>query len=151
MIVVADTNILLRLLDRKSGEHLATLTAVNRLTQDGHELTVCAQVMIEFWSVSTRPASANGLGVSAVEAAAFLRYVTNVMRVLPEPPDVGARWWTLVESYGVISKQAHDARLVALMNAHGMRKLLTRNVTDFKRFAEVDCVTPEAVVAGAAP
>ena len=44
--------------------------------------------------------------------------------------------------HSVLGKQAHDTRLVALMEAHGLTHLLTFNAGDFARFPGVTCVEP---------
>jgi predicted nucleic acid-binding protein len=41
----------------------------------------------------------------------------------------------------------HDARLVALMNVHGVRQILTFNTGDFVRF-EIEALHPSAVASG---
>jgi hypothetical protein len=46
------------------------------------------------------------------------------------------------------SKVAHDAKLVAAMVRHQVTHLLTFNVDDFARFAEITAITPDAVVTG---
>jgi predicted nucleic acid-binding protein len=41
----------------------------------------------------------------------------------------------------VSGKPTHDVRLVALMKAHSLERLLTLNPADFKRF-DIEIVTP---------
>ena len=41
----------------------------------------------------------------------------------------------MVTTLGVIGKQVHDARLVAVCHAHGVTHLLTFNVAHFSRLA----------------
>jgi hypothetical protein len=55
--------------------------------------------------------------------------------LLEETPDVYQAWKTLVSTLGVIGKQVHDARLVAICHVHGIPDLLTFNVTHFTRMA----------------
>jgi predicted nucleic acid-binding protein len=151
MTVLVDTNILLRAVDDSSAEHSVSAVALRRLSADGHDPVMCAQVMIEFWSVATRPKPSNGLGFDLAHAARLLDDFTRSIRVLPEPPDMAARWRHLITTYTVISKQSHDARLAAVVDAYGFRNLLTLNVGDFRRYAEVTCFPPADVVAGIAP
>jgi predicted nucleic acid-binding protein len=63
---------------------------------------------------------------------------------LLETPAVFVEWLRLVSVHAVLGKQAHDARLVALMNVHGVPNLLTFNAGDFKRYGIV-AVSPENV------
>ena len=39
-------------------------------------------------------------------------------------------------------KQVHDANIVATMQAHGLRRLLTHNTADFARFGALIQVEP---------
>ena len=36
--------------------------------------------------------------------------------------------------HGVVGSKVHDARLVAAMNVHGVRRILTFNTDDFTRY-----------------
>jgi predicted nucleic acid-binding protein len=45
-----------------------------------------------------------------------------------------------------MGKQVHDTRLVAAMLTHNITHLLTFNVDDFKRFADIVVVDPRSVV-----
>jgi predicted nucleic acid-binding protein len=47
--------------------------------------------------------------------------------------------------HGVVGVKVHDARLVATMNVHGVRRLLTFNAGDFARY-EIEVVQPAAVL-----
>jgi len=102
-------------------------------------------VAIEFWSVATRPTSANGLGLGPEEAEAALRDAEQWIVWLPEPPDIGVRWRALVTRYRVEGRQAHDARLVAFMEACGLNQLLTLNVADFRRYTTITALHPSTV------
>lgn len=63
MTILVDTNILLRTFDRSSMEHQVCVDALRKLDDLGRNLVICAQVMIEFWSVSTRPTPGKRHGV----------------------------------------------------------------------------------------
>ena len=60
-------------------------------------------------------------------------------------------WQALARNYDVKGKNAHDARLVAAMQRHGIGHLLTFNKPDFTRFAGVCVFTPAEVLAGQVP
>ncbi|MEQ8846643.1 type II toxin-antitoxin system VapC family toxin [Botrimarina sp.] len=67
--------------------------------------------------------------------------------------DVGRlaeEWLELVTQNSVSGKAAHDARLVAAMQTHGVRTIVTFNPRDFDRYSQLVVVTPESVVAGSA-
>ena len=59
-----------------------------------------------------------------------------------ESTDVYSEWKRLVVAYGVTGVQAHDARLVAAMNVHGIGRILTFNVQDFTRYKEIEAIRP---------
>jgi predicted nucleic acid-binding protein len=47
--------------------------------------------------------------------------------------------------HGVVGAKVHDARLVAAMNVHGVRRLLTFNAGDFARYG-IEVLQPAAVL-----
>ena len=145
MNALVDTNILVRL--SESGHPLQSVCelALQRLLQRQDRVFLCAQAAIEYWAVATRPKSNNGLGLSPIDAETGLRRAERWLVWLPEPPDIAVRWRALVNKHSVLGKQAHDTRLVALMEAHGLTHLLTLNASDFARFPGVTCVEPADV------
>jgi hypothetical protein len=52
---------------------------------------------------------------------------------LPETPDIYPTWKALVTGLGIIGKQVHDARLIAVCRVHAITHLLTFNVGHFAR------------------
>jgi predicted nucleic acid-binding protein len=52
---LADTNLLLRLIDPASPQHWVATNALAHLVDKGDEVYVTAQNFIEFWAVATRP------------------------------------------------------------------------------------------------
>lgn len=65
--------------------------------------------------------------------------------VLEDNPLVFENWLRLVSSHGVAGKQAHDARLIAVMQAHGLTTLLTFNTEDFSRYAGITAIHPDSL------
>jgi predicted nucleic acid-binding protein len=57
-------------------------------------------------------------------------------------------WLRLVGTYRVSGVNAHDARIVAAMRVHGLSRLVTFNVSDFKRYdgTEISVLTPSDVL-----
>jgi predicted nucleic acid-binding protein len=145
MRIKVDTNILIRLQDAGDPRHQECVEALHRLKSAGNEPCICAQVMIEYWVVATRPRNVNGLGLDPADAEASLQRLEQLFVCLPEPPDMAFRWRSLAVQYGVRGRQAHDARLAALMLAHGVTHLLTLNATDFARYAGITCLEPQDV------
>jgi len=97
--------------------------------------------------VATRPRAVNGLGLTVDEAITRLHEIEETFLLLPEPPDIAKAWADVVREHRVLGKQAHDARLVALMLSHDISQLLTLNVSDFARYAEIAALTPAEVLA----
>ncbi len=135
MAYLLDTNILVRLANTADVHHGVASHAVTELHRRGEVLHVTPQNMIELRNVATRPTSGNGLGLSAVEAEAKAAVFEATLPLLGETPDVYLAWKALVGALGIIGKQVHDARLVAVCHAHAVTHLLTFNVAHFARMA----------------
>lgn len=54
--------------------------------------------------------------------------------MLVEPPKMLETWAALVERHEVKGFRAHDARYVALMQLHGITRLMTYNVKHFQDY-----------------
>jgi len=128
-----DTNVLVRLANTADGRHAVAARAVLELHRRGEVLHVTAQVLIEFRNVATRPAVVNGLGLSVVDAEAQAGGFEATFPLLAETPAIYPAWKTLVEAMGVVGKQVHDARLLAVCQVHAVTHLLTFNVAHFAR------------------
>jgi predicted nucleic acid-binding protein len=129
---LVDTNVLVRLAVPADPHHLSARHAVEALDEEG--LYTAGQNFIEFWNVATRPVEKNGLGQATTAADQILRTFEQAFSRLPEPADIYDRWRELVVSFGVSGVKVHDARLVALMLANGIVRILTFNSADFRRY-----------------
>ena len=116
--------------------------AMKALAARGHELHIVPQVLIELWVVATRPASNNGLGFSTTEAGFELTRLKSIFVLLPDTPGIYTVWENLVTQYQVSGKPAHDARLVAAMQVHGITSILTFDKKGFSRYTGVEVVHP---------
>ena len=137
-----DTNVLLRLADAQSLEHVIAVAAIERLLAGQESVFISTQVLVEFWAVATRPESANGLGWSTATTAEAIRALRDQFPLLNETPEVLDRWFELVDRFHVAGKHTHDARLAALLLVHGVRRLLTFNTTDFPPAWGVEAMHP---------
>jgi len=137
-----DTNVLLRLADAQSPEHSVAEAAIENLIAGEESVFITTQVLVEFWAVATRPESANGLGWSTTQTVEAIRALRDQFPLLHEAPEVLDRWFELVDRFQVAGKHTHDARLAALLLAHGVRRLLTFNTTDFPPAWGVDATHP---------
>lgn len=144
--MLVDTSVLIRTLQPHHPLFPMAESAIRLLPEQGTELHIVAQTLIELWVVATRPAERNGLGMSTAHAAAELERIKGMFRFLPETAAIYPAWEDLVIQYRVAGKPAHDARLVAAMQAHGLAAILTFDKTGFARFQGVEVVHPAAVV-----
>ena len=76
-----------------------------------------------------------GWGLPTVDAEAQAAGFEAAFPLLAETPDIYPAWRALVGALGVIGKQVHDARLVAVCHVHAVTHLLTFNVAHFVRMA----------------
>ena len=145
MDCLADSNVLLRTIDRLHPHHPIALNALDRIVRrDGH-VYIAAQNLIEFWSVCTRPVSRNGLGLSTSEAEKELSRLENLLLFLPEVPAIFPEWRRIVTAHAVSGFDVFDARLVAVMHIYGIQDLLTFNVVDFTRYTGINVIDPSTV------
>lgn len=123
MACLVDTNVLLRLAVPADPRHLSARRAVEALEEEG--LYAASQNFIELWNVATRPVENNGLGQTITAADKVLRSLEQAFSRLPESAEIYDRWRELVVRFGVSGVKVHDARLVALMLANDVVRILT--------------------------
>ena len=145
MAVLVDTNILLRISQPDTTHATIAERALDALRIRNEELRITSQNLVEFWAVATRPLTENGLGFTVEQAKGQMLSLKQLFILLPEAP-LQSEWERLVTSYRVAGKNSHDARLVAAMMVHGTRSILTFNVQDFTRYAEITVLDPRMVV-----
>jgi predicted nucleic acid-binding protein len=150
MPYLLDANILLRLADPASSQHELVSNALTELFAKGEELLVSAQAYAEFWVVATRPVNVNGLGYTPEYTDEFVNDFLGTYGFLPDRQDTFGFWHDLVKKYAVIGKPTHDAKLVALMQAHQLKQILTINTADFVRYREIQAIHPNQILKGAA-
>jgi predicted nucleic acid-binding protein len=135
MPYLIDTSVLARLANTVDAQYATADRAVMELHRRGEVLHITAQNLVEFRNMATRPAAVNGLGLSAVDAEAKAAVFEATFPLLVETPDIYPAWKALVGALGIIGKQVHDARLVAVCHVHSVTHLLTFNVSHFVRMA----------------
>lgn len=146
-MVLVDTNILTALADASHPRHGEAAEALVRLRRADELLVIVPQVQYEFWVVCTRPAEANGLGMTPGEARETVDGFCATFLLVEDAPDLAAVWRDLVTRHAVSGKPAHDARLAAAMVSHGLGRLLTFNVRDFRRYGSLAVVAPADALA----
>jgi predicted nucleic acid-binding protein len=142
---LADTNVLIRSIDRTHTMHSEAVVALRTLLGSGERVCVTPQNIIEFWNVCTRPVDRNGLGLASAEADREVSKLEGILALLPETPAIHPEWRRLVVAHSVSGAQVHDARIVAAMNVYGVRRLLTFNGPDFRRYPGIEVIHPRDV------
>jgi predicted nucleic acid-binding protein len=148
MRVLVDTNVLLRGLDPGHPHHPTAEAATIALRRSNHVLVVAPQSLYEFWVAATRPTVANGLGKLPEQVSLEIIRLRRLFELVPDTPAIFDEWLRLVGRHDCRGKPAHDARLVAAMNVHGITHLLTFNGQDFARYSGIQALDPAAVAAG---
>lgn len=135
MAFLLDTSILVRLANATDAQHSVAARAVLELHRRREVLHIAAQVLIEFRNVATRPRSANGAGLSLLVAESHAATFEGKFSLLADTPDIFTAWKAIVGAVGIIGKQVHDARIIAVCHVHAVTHLLTFNVGHFGRMA----------------
>jgi predicted nucleic acid-binding protein len=140
-----DTNILLRISDGNSVNHVLAIEATNQLLAQDDAVHITGQNLIEFWAVATRPTDVNGLGFTPEQTAAEVEQFLNRFRLLQDVPAIFTNWITLVKAYSIRGKRVHDARLVAAMLTYDVTHLLTFNTDDFLAYSAITVILPTPI------
>jgi predicted nucleic acid-binding protein len=145
MSVLVDTNVLLRRTQPDHPSHAVAVESVARLLATGEPVYFTHQNIAEFWNVATRPAANNGLGFSVALTLSEVGKIEQALTLLPDSPAAYGEWKRLVVAHGVLGSKVHDTKLVAVMNVHGVRKILTFNTADFTRY-EIETLHPASLL-----
>jgi predicted nucleic acid-binding protein len=146
MSVLVDTNVLLRRTQSGHPDYATAVESIARLMTASEQVCVCLQNIAEFWNVATRPAANNGLGLSIALTLVEVEHIERTLTLLPESPATYAEWKRLVLQHRVLGSKVHDTRLVAVMNIHGIARILTFNTNDFLRYG-ITVLHPLSVLA----
>lgn len=151
MRVLVDTNVILRSAQPAHAGYSVSVTAISQLGRAEFELCLVPQSIYEYWVVATRPATVNGLGMSVIEVDRQVQELLSKFTLLRDERGIYSRWYDLVVTHRVQGKPAHDTRLVAAMERHGVKHLLTFNKSDFARFPTVVALSPDEIASGVMP
>ena len=106
MAYLRDSNILIRQFDLASPLRSQAVAAVENLIRTEEPIVIFPQVVIEFWSVVTRPLDVNWLGWKPNQADAAIKNLPSAIRLLPETQEVFERWRELVVQLGISGKKS---------------------------------------------
>jgi len=142
---LVDSNVLLRWLKPDDHDYPLVVSAIEVILQRGAVLCYTSQNVAEFWNTCTRPLDRNGYGLSPQEADRRARLFEEKLQLLPDGLLVHREWRALLVTHNVSGVQVHDARLVAAMRVHGIRRILTFNEKDFARYPDIEALHPRAI------
>lgn len=146
-LYLLDSNILIRWLEPDDPDQVIVAAALDRLLRADATLCYTSQNLGEFWNACTRPANRNGYGLSPEETDRRAQAFESRLLLLPDSPLVHSEWRRLLVANRVSGVQVHDARLVAAMRVHGVKRILTLNTKDFARFDDIEALFPKDVLA----
>lgn len=135
--IFVDTNVLVYADQPASEFHQVARDVLVRREAEDDELWISRQVLREYLSVMTRPnraAPGQRVLTPAVAASAVEAFIETFW-IAEDGAIVTDRLLSLITTFGVAGRQIHDSNIVATMLAHGIQRLATFNVGDFRRFA----------------
>jgi predicted nucleic acid-binding protein len=139
--VFVDTNILVYAAVPAFPLHADALARLDDFRRADVELWVSRQILREYLAALTRPQA-------FTPPIAPTTLVTDVNRfqaqfhIAEDGPVVTANLLTLLSTIPTGGRQVYDANIVATMQAHGLRRLLTHNTADFARFGAIIQLEP---------
>ncbi len=143
MRILLDTNILVRTAEPGTQACTSALTALGNMSSRDLQPCIVPQKLYEYWVVSTRPTSQNGLGFTIAQAESDISRLKALFNFLKDERAIFEQWNAPVVCNGVSGRNAHDARLVAAMQRHSVTHILTFNKSDFTRYPHIIVLTPE--------
>lgn len=141
-LYLIDSNILIRWVQSVHSDFPAVERAIQTIEDRGDHLCYTSQNLGEFWNVMTRPKDRNDFGLPPEAALIRAELIEAKFRLLPDNPSIHEEWRRLLVTYRVCGVQVHDARLVAAMIVHGVKRILTFNTRDFARFQQIEAIPP---------
>jgi predicted nucleic acid-binding protein len=148
MSILIDTNVLLRRAQPASPQHQLAIDALQALVVADVEMCLLPQVIYEYWVAATRPLAANGLEMAIPIVEQAVDELLQDFTLLKDERGIFGRWRSLVVAHRILGKNAHDARLVAAMQRHGLTNLMTFNKQDF---TGIQVYTPDEILGGQVP
>lgn len=145
-LYLLDSNILIRWIQPDDHDYALVKSALDLLLQQQSILCYTSQNLAEFWNACTRPMDRNGYGLTPQEADHRARILESHLRLLPDSIEAHQEWRRLLVTHNVSGAQVHDARLVAMMRVHGVQRILTFHVADFRRYTDIQAVHPGAAI-----
>ena len=138
-----DTNIFVPARSARAPDSAAARAALSRAQEAGEPLRISRQVLREYLSTMTRPQTWFD-PLSMTQALDDLAWLSAAFEILEDGAHVTDMLVVLGREVPFAGKQVHDANIVATMLAHGERRLLTFNASDFRRYGErIELIAPD--------
>ena len=134
-VMFVDTNVLVNSRILEAPHHAAARARLERAFQDTEPMRIRRQVLREYLAVVTRPQTWP-IAITRADALDDVNRLVNIFEILEDGPVVTELLTMLCREIDVGGRQVHDANIVATMLAHGERRLLTFNTTDFRRYGD---------------
>lgn len=130
-----DTNVLIYSRIIEAPLHDVAGESLERVRLSNEPLRISRQIIREYISVVTRPQTwLNPL--TSEEVLEEMHWLISQFEILEDGLAVTEWLITLLREVSVGGRQIHDANIVATMLAHGERRLLTFNTSDFRRYED---------------
>ena len=130
-----DTNVLVYVANTSSEFHQSVLEKFMQAAKT-YELVISRQVIREYAVIMTRPGIVER-PLTAQEVSEDIEKWKQVFEIVDETEDVTDQLVALIKKYDLKGKRIHDANIVATMLAFSITAILTVNIDDFKKFAEI--------------
>lgn len=138
-----DTNVLVFARFSAAPWHERARRNLERASAGDETPRISRQIVREYLMAVTRPQSWWSTPLPAADAVVDVERFLGLFGILDEGPRVTDLLLALCREFSVSGKQVHDANIVATMLAHGERRLLTFNASDFRRYGpRVELVAP---------
>ncbi len=128
-----DTNVLVNARISGAPDHELARASLERAFLGAEPLRISRQVIREYLAVVTRPQSWP-VAMAREDALGDVGRLVGNFEVLEDGPAVTSILMSLCREISVGGRQIHDANIVATMLTYGERRLLTLDVSDFRRF-----------------
>ena len=136
-----DTNILIYATDPPSPWYDPARKALQETFAQGDTHVLSPQILREFLAAASR-GYRTGIGSPLPRVLSAIAAFRSRFTLVDENEAVVTALLTLVQQVPVGGKQIHDANIVATMQTHAIRRLLTNNEGHFARYSHVISVVP---------
>ncbi|MDE0415585.1 MAG: type II toxin-antitoxin system VapC family toxin [bacterium] len=141
-----DTNVFVSARSARAPHNSLARAALSRAQRTGEPLRINRQVLREYLSTMTRPQTWQ-VPLSLADTLNDLAWLSATFEILEDGAHVTDMLVALCQEVLLAGKQLHDANIVATMLAHGERRLLTFNASDFRRYGErIDLIVPDVQI-----